>query len=146
MSRITNDVSIVQNSIKSFIDLFKEIITVIVLATVILVQNMSLALYAVLVIPFVVYPIIKIGKTIKKYSKKSQEQMGDLSSILQETFSGVKVVKSFVMEKNEIKKFNEENKKFTKSLTKIAFLNNLNSPIMDILAGVSTRLIVLYEG
>ena len=94
MSRITNDVNQVQNSVKAFINLIKEIITIIILAGVVISQNFQLAVYAVIVIPIVIFPIIKIGKIIKRYSKRSQEKMGDLSSILQETFSGVKVVKS----------------------------------------------------
>jgi subfamily B ATP-binding cassette protein MsbA len=146
MSRITNDVNEVQNSVKSFINLIKEIITIIVLAGVVISQNLTLALYAIVVIPIVILPIVQIGKKIKRYSKRSQEKMGDLSTILQETFSGVKVVKSFVMEKEEIDKFKKENEHYMKFLKKIALLNNLNSPMMDILAGIGSAFVVFYGG
>jgi subfamily B ATP-binding cassette protein MsbA len=146
MSRITNDVTLIQNSIKSFINLLKEIITIIVLAGVVVHQNMKLAFYAIVVIPVVVIPIVQIGKKIKKYSKKSQEKMGDLSTIMQETFSGIRVVKSFVMEPKEIFKFKNKNKKYVKDMLKIALLNQLNSPMMDILAGVGSAFIIFYGG
>ncbi len=146
MSRITNDVNEVQNSVKSFINLIKEVITIVVLAGVVISQNFTLALYAIVVIPVVILPIVQIGKKIKRYSRRSQEKMGDLSSILQETFSGVKVVKSFVMEKEEIRKFKSENKHYMNFLKRIALLNNLNSPMMDILAGVGSAFVVFYGG
>ena len=146
MSRITNDVNVVQNSVKSFISLIKEIITIIVLAGVVIHQNFTLALYAIVVIPVVILPIVQIGKKIKRYSKRSQEKMGDLSSILQETFSGIRVVKSFVMEKEETEKFKKNNEYYMKFLKRIALLNNLNSPMMDILAGVGSGFVVFYGG
>ena len=146
MSRITNDVNVVQNSVKSFISLIKEIITIIVLAGVVIHQNFTLALYAIVVIPVVILPIVQIGKKIKRYSKRSQEKMGDLSSILQETFSGIRVVKSFVMEKEEVEKFKKDNEYYMKFLKRIALLNNLNSPMMDILAGVGSGFVVFYGG
>lgn len=146
MSRITNDVNEVQNSIKSFVNLIREIITIIVLAAVVLHQNAQLALYAIVVIPIVVVPIVQIGKRIKKYSKRSQEKMGNLSNILQETFTGVRVVKSFVMETKELNKFKNKNKQYIHNMMKIALLNHLNTPMMDILAGIGAAFVVFYGG
>ncbi|MGA1846133.1 ABC transporter ATP-binding protein [Deferribacter abyssi] len=146
MSRITNDVNLMQSSIPSFVTGIRECFSILGLAAVVLYQDPYLGTFALFVLPIIVLPIVKIGKKIKKYSKKGQHKMGDLSSVLQETFSGIKVVKAFVMEEREKEKFKKHNATFVKYEIKRMIYNEISSPLMEIIGAIGIALVVYYGG
>jgi len=146
MSRITNDVNLMQTSVPSFVTGMREIFSIIGLATVVLYQDLYLGLFALFVLPMLVLPIIKIGKKIKKYSKKGQSQMGGISAVLQESFSGVQVVKAFAMEDKEKNKFKEQNAKFVNYELRKMLYNEISSPLMEFIGALGIGLVVYYGG
>jgi len=146
MSRITNDVNLMQNSVPSFVTGMREIFSIIGLAAVVLYQDLYLGSFALFVLPMLVLPIVKIGKKIKKYSKKGQSQMGGISSVLQESFSGVQVVKAFAMEDKEKNKFKEQNAKFVNYELKKMLYNEISSPLMEFIGALGIGLVVYYGG
>jgi subfamily B ATP-binding cassette protein MsbA len=146
MSRITNDVNDIQNSIPSFVRGVREVFTILGLAAVVLYQDPILGSFALFVLPLLVLPIILIGKKIKKYSKKGQEKMGDISSVLQESFSGIKVVKAFANEEKEKEKFRNHNEKLVKFSIRKMVYNDISSPLMEIIRAIGIALIVYYGG
>jgi len=146
MSRITNDVNLMQNSIPSFVTGMREVFSIIGLAAVVLYQDLYLGSFALFILPLLVLPIVKIGKKIKKYSKKGQSQMGGLSSVLQESFSGVQVVKAFAMEDKEKEKFKENNRKFVNYEIRKMFYNEISSPLMELIGAIGIGLVVYYGG
>jgi ABC-type multidrug transport system fused ATPase/permease subunit len=75
--------------------LFRDGISAISLLGVIFYRNWQLAFIAVVVIPLTVYPAQKIGRRIKHLAREGQERMGGIAGVLQETFSGIKVIKAF---------------------------------------------------
>src|SRR5665811_570400 len=84
--------------------------------------NYKLTLYSLIAIPVLPFIVWKLSSVLYNRSKKSQEQYADVSARTQESFAGIKVVKSFIQEKNEIKEFSEINREFVKrnlSLAKI---------------------------
>ncbi|MDK2792471.1 ABC transporter ATP-binding protein [Deferribacteraceae bacterium V6Fe1] len=146
MSRITNDVNLMQNSIPSFVTGMREVFSIIGLAAVVLYQDLYLGSFALFILPLLVLPIVKIGKKIKKYSKKGQSQMGGISSVLQESFSGVQVVKAFAMEDKEKEKFKENNRKFVNYEIRKMFYNEISSPLMELIGAIGIGLVVYYGG
>jgi len=146
MSRITNDVNLMQNSIPSFVTGMREVFSIIGLAAVVLYQDLYLGSFALFILPLLVLPIVKIGKKIKKYSKKGQSQMGGISSVLQESFSGVQVVKAFAMEDKEKEKFKENNAKFVNYEIRKMFYNEISSPLMELIGAIGIGLVVYYGG
>ncbi|KAA0258991.1 ABC transporter ATP-binding protein [Deferribacter autotrophicus] len=146
MSRITNDVNLMQSSIPSFVTGIRECFSILGLAAVVLYQDPYLGTFALFVLPIIVLPIVKIGEKIKKYSKKGQHKMGDLSSVLQETFSGIKVVKAFVMEEKEKEKFRKHNATFVKYELKRMIYNEISSPLMELIGAIGIALVVYYGG
>ncbi|WP_022852297.1 ABC transporter ATP-binding protein [Limisalsivibrio acetivorans] len=146
MARIINDVNQLKSSIPAFIKIIKESFSVVFLIAVVFYQDAELGMYGLIALPFMAIIISKTSKKTKKYSRKGHEKMGDLASVLQEAFSGVKVVKAFVMESFEIGKFRKENTKEIGFQIKRALVASLSSPIMDIIAGLALAAIIFYGG
>ncbi|GAF97660.1 unnamed protein product, partial [marine sediment metagenome] len=95
MSRVTNDVNIIKNMVSSAVTgSLKDFFTVIGLIFVIFYRDWKMALIALVVLPFAFFPIVVLGKKVRKVTTRTQEAMGDLTSTLHETFSGNKIVKA----------------------------------------------------
>ena len=146
MSRITNDVNLMQNAVSHVVTGIRECFTIIGLAAVVLYQDAYLGSFALFVLPLLVIPIVLIGKKIRKYSKRGQTKMGDLSDVLQETFSGIKVVKAFVNEKYEQAKFKAHNNKYVKFQLRRMVYNEASSPLMELIGAIGLALVVYYGG
>ena len=87
MSRITNDINLVQSSIPTIISMFRAVLTMVGLIGVIFYMNYQLALIALVLYPIFIFPLSIISKKLRKYSHLGQERMGDLTSVLQESLS-----------------------------------------------------------
>ena len=92
--------------------LVKDSFTLISLVGVIFYTDWKLALIAMIIFPLTIYPISHFGKKMRKVTTSTQITMGTLSSLLQETISGTRIVKAFGMEKYENKRFAAENESF----------------------------------
>jgi subfamily B ATP-binding cassette protein MsbA len=98
ISRITNDVNLIQGSVSNVITgLLKDIFTIIALLGVVFYQNWKLAIIALIVFPLAIIPIKEFGKRLRKFSRRSQEQMGSITTFLHETITGNRIVKAFNM-------------------------------------------------
>jgi subfamily B ATP-binding cassette protein MsbA len=147
ISRITNDVNIINTGISAtFLNLVREPLLIVVFLMIAVSINWRLTLISLLVLPFALYFISKLGLRLHKESRISQERMADITSVLQETISGVKVVKAFGMEEFENKKFQTQTWRYFKSLLKITRIRNLASPITEFLSVVAGVVIIWYGG
>lgn len=143
MSRVLNDVSLMQEGVANVITgLFRDGLGAVFLLGVIFYLNWKLALIAFLVLPATVYPAQKIGRRIKNAVRQSQEKIGDLASILQESYAGIKVVKAFSMEGREIEKFGEANRGFYHFLRKSIKYEGMAVPIMELLTSLGIAAVV----
>lgn len=147
ISRITNDVTVVQNSISAaFLNLIREPLTIIVLVGIALSISWQLTLLSFVVLPFSMLIIAGIGLKLRKYSTIVQAKMADITSILQETISGVKIVKAFGMEDYENNKFTTETKSFFKTMLRIYRIRNASSPLTEFLSVTVGAVIIYYGG
>ncbi|MDA8412359.1 MAG: lipid A export permease/ATP-binding protein MsbA [Desulfobacteraceae bacterium] len=147
MSRVLNDVIVMQEGMISLIlGVFRDGISAAALLGVIFYRNWQLALISFLVIPLTVYPAQKIGKRLKSISRQSQEKMGDIASILQETFSGIKVIKAFSLEQRSIEKFRETNLGYYVFMRKSIKYGNLSTPIMEFITSLGIAAVVWFGG
>ncbi len=140
MSRVTNDVGMIGNALSTgATDLIYQSLQVVVFALLIFFTDPKLALISLILVPLISFPIIKVGKVLKKLSRQGQEKMADINSFLYETIIGVRVVKAFNMEEAEFKKFNNTNyscyKLAMKSIKRMLLLGPLTE-LMGIVAGV----------
>ena len=146
MSRITNDVFLLQQALPATISLAKQSVTLIGLLSLAFYRDTQLAIISCFVFPLAIWPALKISRKIRKFSKKGQEKMGDLSSILQETFTGIRIVKAFVMEEYEKMRFANENNKFYKIYKKIIKVDALTSPLMELIGSTGIAAVIFYGG
>lgn len=146
ISVIVNDVVAVQNSVSAtFLNLIREPLTIIVFLGIALSISWKLTLLSLIVLPFSLIIISWIGLKLRKYSTKIQEKMADITSIIQETVSGVKIVKAFSMEDAENKKFGKESANFFRLMLKITRVRNVSSPVTEILS-VLIGVVIIYSG
>ena len=147
ISRFTNDVTIVQASITAaFLNLIREPLTIIVFLFIAVSISWQLTLMALIVLPFTMLIIWWIGLKLRKQSGRIQSKMADITSILQETISGVKIVKAFGMEEYENKKFLKETKNYFKMILRIVRVRNVSSPLTEFLSVIIGVFIIYYGG
>lgn len=146
ISRITNDVRLVENAVAyGSTDLVYQTALVIIFMSLTFFLNLKLAVVCIFLVPLISFPIVKVGKVLRKLSKRSQEKMADINSLLYETIIGTRIVKAFNMENYEIDKFNRVNYDYykisMKSIKRLLFL----SPLTELL-GVLAACFILFWG
>lgn len=144
MSRITNDVAVLQQATVALgKDFFRPIIEVVALTASALFFTLSsqkdawAVLAALAAAVFIALPLRTIGRKLKKATVRGQEHMADLNSILEETFTGAKVVRAFGMEDVEYEEFRKTNSRVFHYRMKGAKAKLLASPLMEF-AGVAS--------
>jgi ATP-binding cassette, subfamily B, bacterial MsbA len=146
MSRIINDVMSINLSMPAVIMIFRQILTMAVLIGVLFYRDAYLAFWAVVVLPLAIYPFIYFAKKLRKLSRKNQSKIADISTFLQEIFSGVRVVKAFATEKQEAKRFSLENARLVAILIRQRIMSELSSSSMEIIGAVGMGFVIWYGG
>jgi subfamily B ATP-binding cassette protein MsbA len=147
ISRITNDVNLIQGSVSNAITgLVKDAFTIIGLIGVVIYRDWKLALMALFIFSLVIIPIKEFGKRLRKFSRKSQQRMGSITTFLHETIAGNRIVKAFNMEDYEKRRFAEENNRFFKIVFKRVKIRALSHPLMELLGGISVAIIIWVGG
>lgn len=146
ISRATNDVLIAQKTVNvSFTNLVRDPLLIVMYLSVCLVISWQLTLIALTILPISMSAIIYIGKRLRRYSHRQQERMASLTSVLQETVYGVRVVKAFAMEEFERRRFLAESERLFREVFKIDRMQRLSSPISEQLS-VLVALFILWFG
>ncbi len=147
MSRITNDVGYIQGAVSEAVTaLLKDSFTLLCLVIVIFYRDWQLAIVAMFVFPLAVYPIAKFGQKMRQIATRAQVTLGSLTSLLQETISGTRIVKAFGMEAHENKRFSIENERLFRLSLKSISINAVSSPFMEFLGGLGISAIIFYGG
>jgi subfamily B ATP-binding cassette protein MsbA len=146
LSRITNDIGRIQNVVTTMIpNLIREALTIVALVGYVIYQSPKLAFYFLIIMPLALYPLSRLAKKMKKYSKLSQESTSTMTARLGEIFSNIEVIKSNSTQKLESTKFEKENQSVFVYLLKQVKINALTSPIMEILGSIAIG-VVIYIG
>ena len=147
MSRITNDVTMLGHvSSQVVADFFRQSFTFFILLGLTFYREWKLATIALVVFPFIGIFIVSIGRKLRVLSRKNQEKMADLNIILQETFTGNKIVKAFGMEEYENKRFMNENRKLYDISMGETKRHEMVSPLMELFGAIGTGLVIWYGG
>jgi len=147
MSRILNDVATMQGGIANVVtSLFRDGLSAISLLVVVFYRNWQLALIAFVVIPMTVYPAQKIGKRIKRLSSQSQTKMADLSSLLQESFSGIKVIKAFGLENSSIQRFRDVSDEYYEFVRRGIKYNGISAPVTELITSFGIAAVIWAGG
>ncbi len=146
ISRFTNDVLEVENAVmNSLKSVFKEPITIIVYFSLLFAISVKLTFFTLLILPLTGGVLAQIIRLLKRQSVKGQESLGRIVNILDETFSGMRVIKAFNARNYIIDKMDEESVYYRDISKSIAYKNELASPVSEVL-GVMIMAGVIYFG
>ncbi|VBB09273.1 abc transporter [Lucifera butyrica] len=147
MSYITNDVAAVQSAlVDNVIELVTEATTLIGSMAAMFYLDWKLSLLTFITMPLVAQTINIFGGKVKRASTNNQERIADITAVLQEAISAVRVIKSFGREEYEIERFGRENYSNFRAQMKIAQLMATLTPLIEFLAALGVTVIVWFGG
>ena len=145
-SIVMNDVEQLQVALAVvFQRLFVEPINILTFVTLLFIISWKLALIAIVIIPLAGIAIISIGRSIRRKSRRTQAKIAEIMQILTETLSSIRIVKAFLNEKEEVKKFTGESQHYFKLLLKRARLDLISAPVTESF-GVIIGVVLLWYG
>lgn len=147
MSYITNDVAVMQSAIvDNLIELVTEGSILIGSLAMMIYLDWKLSLLTLMTIPLVGFAMKIFGRKLKRSSTVIQERVAEITSLLQESISAIRVVKSFVRESYETKRFEEQNWRNFQAAMKNVKLSSLLTPTVEFLAAIAVTFIVWFGG
>jgi subfamily B ATP-binding cassette protein MsbA len=147
VSRVTNDVAQLRNSlVEASVALLRDSTSLVVLIVVAFYMDWVLAVIGFIVFPVSVLPVLRLSQRLRRYSKRGQATLGNLTALLQETIQGNRIVKAFGMEEYERARFGDENRRLFGLYMKASRAKALIQPIMEMLAAFGIAGVILYGG
>ena len=147
ISRFTNDIYLMRNALSNVLtSMARDTLSIIFLVGVMFYQSWVLALIAFMVYPIAVLPVLKLGRRMRKLSDSTQNNLGTLASKLDETFSGVRMVKAYGREEFEIARARTIIDRLCALYIKSARVQAAASPIIELLSSVAIAAVVWYGG
>lgn len=147
MARITFDAELLHRGVSDgFSRLFKNSFDLILYIGLPVLIEWKLALIVFGIFLLIMPPVVIIGNVIKKLSAHSQEKIGTISSLLQETISGIRVVKAFSMETYEARRFDRHNRRFYRIMMRMARRDAILSPITEFVVILATAVVFIFMG
>lgn len=147
MTKMLGDVGEVQNSFFQIFELIiREPLSIVFALSSMMIISMKLTLFVFIFIPITGFLISKVGRNLKGKSIKAQQEQGIFISTLDETLTGLKVVKSYNAESSFIEKFNNSLERLANLSLSIARKNNLASPFSEFLGIISIGSLLIYGG
>lgn len=145
MSRILNDVGMLQRSAADvLVETVREVFALVGLTASAFYSDWKLACVAFLVLPAAIIPASVIGRKIKDYTRRSQATLANITSVLQETMAGIKVIKAFGTEHQENNRFRAENLAFYKFIRKTLKYDSISAPAIELLGSLGIAGVFWY--
>jgi ATP-binding cassette, subfamily B, bacterial MsbA len=147
ISRVTNDVNLMRGAVtQALTGIAKDALTVVFLVGLMFYQDWRLALIAFVAFPIAIWPIVRIGKRMRKVSANTQVEMGNLATVLDETFQGARHVKAYGMEGYETGRAASVIERLFLLVLKATRTRSAAHPIMETLGSIAVALVILYGG
>jgi len=147
MARATNDLNAVQRSVSPGItNLFNTLAAFVSVVSVMLSISIVLTLYSVFILPLMSIIFIVSSRVIEKRFESVQSSFGDMSTKVQENASGVRVIKAYAQEDNEIKDFERINRQYLDASVSFIKIQSLLWPSMYVVAGIATVILLFIGG
>jgi subfamily B ATP-binding cassette protein MsbA len=146
MARMTGDVQEIENSVMNSLDmLFKNPILILISLVYMIYTSWSLTIFVFIMLPVAGLLIGRIGKSLKKQSRRGQNKQGELLSIIDEDISGLRVIKAFTAEEKAIERFERENESYRLIMNRLMSRYFLAHPVSEFL-GTALIVVVLWYG
>lgn len=147
MARMTGDVGEVENSVMSSLDMISKnpIMIMIYLGTLLFI-SWKLSIFVFILLPVSGYIMGKVGKSLKRQSVEAQSQWGGMMSQIEETLSGLRIIKAFNAEEKMIERFDKTSNIFRNMSNRIARRQQLAHPMSELLGTITIVLVLWYGG
>ncbi|UCD11112.1 MAG: ABC transporter ATP-binding protein, partial [Nitrospinaceae bacterium] len=146
-SRIMNDVNLMQSNLTTVATgILRNSVMFLALLFWVIYLNWVWALFAMIIFPLMILPSVKIARKLRGYSRQGQAFLANISSTVNESFSGVKVIRAFGLESPEVRKFKGYNDQFLAVMKKNIKYTEILSPLLEFLGVLSTGVILWYGG
>jgi subfamily B ATP-binding cassette protein MsbA len=147
ISRFTNDVNMLRSAVSStLIGMGRDFMTTAFLVAVMFHRDWKLALIAVFVFPLSVMPVLNLGRQMRRVSTNTQVEIGNLATLLTQTFQGARHVKAYGMEDYEKKRADRTIEGIFKLMYKSARVRAIARPITETLGTVGAAFVIFYGG
>ncbi|HEY5999196.1 MAG TPA: ABC transporter ATP-binding protein [bacterium] len=147
LSGVASDTVFVRNAlVEASVTVVRGVFRVISLVAVAFWLDPLLATFSLVGLPLSLYPLWRFGRKVRSYSRKGQSQTGDLTSLLQESILGHRVVQAFGREEYERRRFEAENARMTRTWEKAEKYAALAFPTTEVAASAAIALVVVYGG
>jgi len=147
MSRMTSDVSTLQRAMgMGFINLFSNALTILYTLIILFSKNVQLTLMSLLFMPFLIWAVGQFSVKVRPTFRMVREQMGVFTAAMQESITGVRVVKAFAQEDYEVEKFRKENREYYEKNMVSVRLEAFYGPLMSFISTMGTVFLIWYGG
>lgn len=147
ISRITGDVQELESSVMNSLEiLFRNPILISIYLIVMLLMSWELTLFVFILLPIVGYIIGRIGKNLKRHSLEGQTKMGDILAFIDETLSGLRIIKAFNAEEKMKKNFSNEIESYRRIQNRLMRRNQLSGPMSEFLGTIVIVIILWFGG
>jgi subfamily B ATP-binding cassette protein MsbA len=145
MSSIMNDIDKIQVATSHMLaDWMRQSFIALALLAVVLQKDWKLALVSLTLLPFVLIPTIRIGRRIRRTTRRAQDDTADLTQVLQEALSGQQVVKSFGAEEHESRRFREVARRLRSSSLRYVAQQAIASPLIEVFGAITIVGLLTY--
>ena len=147
ISRMTSDLTNIEWSIMQSLEvIFREPFTIFLFLGTMIFWSPQLSLFVLVLLPIAGIIIGQIGKSLRRTSAKSQSKMGVLLSNIEETLSGLRIIKSFNAEKFFLGKFEKLNDEYKKLMVRLYRKRDLSSPLSEFLGAIVLTVVIYFGG
>lgn len=147
ISRVTNDVTLVRRAlVSSMANVFRDTLLTALYLGVAIWISWKMAAITFAVLPPIIFVMARIGHRLRKRSRRIQEKMADITSTLEETIAGVRVVKAFGMEDYERRRFFEHTRQYFRTFVRMEVLGAMAGPLIEYLGVIGVVIILWYGG
>ena len=145
LSRITNDVGLVQRAVSETIgDLTRESLALVGFAVLLFYYDARLATVCLTGAPLAVYPLVRLGQRVRRTTRRSQEAVEQMSHVSAEAFTGHRIVKAFGAEGREVERFERASDHFYRTNMKVTSVLSSLAPLMEFIGGVAFVAALVY--
>lgn len=146
ISRMLNDITVIQNGFQKVADILREPFMALFTFAYLLYIDWRLTFFILIGLPLITAVLRKFAKSVRKYSRRNQESMEDLTQILKESLDGTRVVQSFNLQDEMRRRFENQAEDFLRSKGKIISREEASGPVSEALASIFIALILIYIG
>ena len=147
ISRFTNDANLLRGAAANVLAATgKEAVTVVFLVALMFYQDWVLALASFVAFPLAFRPIVSIGRRMRRVSANTQAELGQFTTLLDQTFQGARHVKAYGMEEYEAKRAEQLIRRIVSLINRATRTRSVASPLMETLGGIAVAIVILYGG